>query len=265
MSLATDIREVSETAMEQFADRFDDLPRPLLAVIGAGDLAVEQLAVLRASLLEQFADTAKTQQVATEYVVTSARGDRKAQHAATNYVGKVQQAVTDLPEMARRLVTDLGMTPASAADLQLRAEQVAAAVAESIQNLATQIPEMVQGLVAELPDKVAEFTGDVSVDTVRDTVEAYTELVGTIYGSLADRGDRRWSRVRSSSLKPGTVVDAVADAPKGAATGEPSVIARRTPRTSATRKTATPKTTRSRPTSTRTPRAPAESGSTDPS
>ena len=66
-------------------------------------------------------------------------------------------------------------------------------------------------MIAELPEKIAEFSGDLSVETVRDTVEAYTQLVGSIYGSLADRGDRTWSRVRSASLKPGTVVDALAE------------------------------------------------------
>ena len=50
MALVTDFRAVSENAIEQLADRFDDLPRPLLAAIGAGDLAVEQLAALRESL-----------------------------------------------------------------------------------------------------------------------------------------------------------------------------------------------------------------------
>ena len=55
MSFVTDIRAVSESAIEQLADRFDDLPRPLLAAIGAGDLAVEQWAALRESVIEQMA------------------------------------------------------------------------------------------------------------------------------------------------------------------------------------------------------------------
>ena len=38
-------------------------------------------------------------------------------------------------------------------------------------------------------------------------------MVGSIYGSLADRGDKTWSKVRSASLRPGTVVDATADQP----------------------------------------------------
>ena len=55
MSIITDIRSVSDAAIEQLADRFDDLPRPLYAAIGAGDLAAEQWAAFRESLSEQVA------------------------------------------------------------------------------------------------------------------------------------------------------------------------------------------------------------------
>ncbi len=80
-----------------------------------------------------------------------------------------------------------------------------------------QIPAKAQELISELPAKIAELGSDVSVDSVLDTIEAYTQMVGSIYGSLADRGDRAWSKVRSSSLTPGRVVDAVAEAPVKAA------------------------------------------------
>lgn len=50
MSLFTDLREMSESALEQLADRFPDLPTPVLAAIGAGDLAADQLAELRDSV-----------------------------------------------------------------------------------------------------------------------------------------------------------------------------------------------------------------------
>ncbi|MET0965151.1 MAG: hypothetical protein ABWZ02_02075, partial [Nakamurella sp.] len=53
MPFVTDIRSVSDSAIDSIADRFNDLPRPLLAAIGAGDFAIEQLAALRESLIEQ--------------------------------------------------------------------------------------------------------------------------------------------------------------------------------------------------------------------
>ncbi len=184
MSFGADIRDVSDSAIDRLADRFDGLPRPLLAAIGAGDFAVEQLAALRENLVEQLAAGAQ-QPVDLR--------------AATEYVGKAQQAAGDLPH---------------------RAQQIAAEVADSVQGFATQIPARAQELVAGLPAKVAEFRGDLSVETVRDTVEAYTQLVGSIYGILADRGDRSWSRVRSSSLRPGTVVDAKPEPPTATSTPE---------------------------------------------
>jgi len=176
MSFARDIRGVSDSAIDKLADRFDGLPRPLLAAIGAGDFAVEQLAALRESSFEQFA---------------AAAPPPADVRAATDYV--------------------------------VKAQQVAAEVADSIQAFAAQLPSRAQGLVTELPEKVAELTGAITVETVRDTVEAYTQLVGSIYGILADRGDRSWSRIRSSSLRPGTVVDAKPESPKG--TGPPQATA----------------------------------------
>src|SRR6476646_11770402 len=116
MSFVTDIRAVSESAIEQLADRFDDLPRPLLAAIGAGDLAVEQWAALRESIIEQLSNggsrrvaavtfttdlPARAQQAATEYA-------GKAQQAATDYVGKAQQVVIELPAKAQQVAGGLG-------------------------------------------------------------------------------------------------------------------------------------------------------------
>ncbi len=121
MSMVTDFRAVSENAMEQLADRFDDLPRPLLAAIGAGDLAVEQLAALRESLMEQFAEnaprpvdlrsfTTELPGKATDYVgkVTETTTDYvgKAQQTATDYVGKAQQTATDYVGKAQQTATD---------------------------------------------------------------------------------------------------------------------------------------------------------------
>ncbi|MEP6560823.1 MAG: hypothetical protein ABJD68_07075, partial [Nakamurella sp.] len=212
MSFVTDFRNVSDSAIDKLADRFDDLPRPLLAAIGAGDFAVEQLAALRESLLDQFVAAAAKPadlRVGTDYVSRAQRAATdyvgKVQHTAKGYVGNVRGLAGDLPGKTQHAIGDL---PGKAGDLPLRAQQIAADVAESIQAFALQMPARAQELVTELPDKVADFTGDLSADTVRDTLEAYTQLVGTIYGSLANRGDRTWSRVRSSSLRPGAVVDA---------------------------------------------------------
>lgn len=208
--IRTDLRAVSESAIDQLADRFDDLPRPMLAAIGAGDLALEQLAALRESLLHQVADLSQpgarpftpsqTQQTAADYAGKIAR-------AATEYVGKAQGVVADLPDKAQQVAT------ASVG----KAQQVVV----ELPGRTTDLPHLAQTVATELAEsiltKIAQFSGDVTAETVRDTLDAYVELVGTIYGSLADRGDRTWSRIRSSTLRPGTVVDALTDAPKRAA------------------------------------------------
>ncbi|SDO94012.1 hypothetical protein SAMN04515671_2418 [Nakamurella panacisegetis] len=178
MSLITDIRAVSENAVEQLAARFSDLPRPLLAAIGAGDMAVARLADLRESLSESI-------------------GDR---------VSPPSLDVTDV----RSAAADLG---AKVVDLPSKAQKVAADVAGSIESFAAEAPAKAQELISTLPDKLAELQAaaqSLSPDAVRETLEAYTQLAGMIYGNLADRGDKTWNKVRATGLHPGAVVDAVA-------------------------------------------------------
>jgi hypothetical protein len=169
MSLITDLRAVSENAVEQLAARFSDLPRPLLAAIGAGDLAIERLAELRESLGESVSD----------------RVGGGAPDAAD-----FRTTMSDLPH---------------------RAQKVAADVAGSLEQFAIEAPGKAQELIAQLPNTLTEMqtaAQSLSPDAVKQTVDAYTQLVGTIYGNLADRGDQTWTKVRASGLRPGTVVEA---------------------------------------------------------
>jgi len=242
MSIVTDIRAVSENAIEQVADRFDDLPRPLLAAIGAGDLAVERLAALRESLRDQLPQTTVD--------------DQDVRSLAAELPGMAQKLAADLPATAQKVAAELpGMAQKAAADAQKAAFDIAASIQDSIQAWVTQLPAKAQELVAELPEMIDELRSVVSVDTIRASVEAYTQLLGSIYGSLADRGDKTWSKVRSGSLAPGTVVDAVAEAPKPAskvaprATTSPGSRAAAAPagpkRTAARRTTGKPSATKS--------------------
>ena len=242
MSIVTDIRAVSENAIEQVADRFDDLPRPLLAAIGAGDLAVERLAALRESLRDQLPQTTVD--------------DQDVRSLAAELPGLAQKLAADLPATAQKVAAELpGMAQKAAADAQKAAFDIAASIQDSIQAWVTQLPAKAQELVAELPEMIDELRSVVSVDTIRASVEAYTQLLGSIYGSLADRGDKTWSKVRSGSLAPGTVVDAVAEAPKPAskvaprATTSPGSRAAAAPagpkRTAARRTTGKPSATKS--------------------
>ena len=173
MSLITDLRAVSGNAVEQLAARFADLPRPVLAAIGAGDMAVERLAELRESLGESL----------------------PARPGNPLHGTDVRAAMADLPT---------------------RAQKVASDVAGSMEQFAGEAPGRAQDLLAQLPDKLAELQTAaqfLSPDAVKETVEAYSQLAGMIYGSLAERGDKAWSKVRATGFRPGAVADAaVADA-----------------------------------------------------
>lgn len=169
MSLITDLRAVSENAVEQLAARFSDLPRPLLAAIGAGDLAIERLAELRESLGESVSD-------------------------------RVGGGVPDAADFRTAM-----------SDLPYRAQKMAAEAAGSLEQFAIEAPGKAQELIAQLPNTLTEMqtaAQSLSPDAVKQTVEAYTQLVGTIYGNLADRGDQTWIKVRASGSRPGTVVEA---------------------------------------------------------
>ena len=225
----SDIRSVSDSVLDQLADRFGDLPRPLLAALGAGDRAVEQLIALRESLTEYLADPAhypdaatvtdlqaKAQQAATDYAgkVQQTAGEylKLAQQAAQDYAQKVQEAAGDLPAKAQQTLaelTDATGRLVTGGDLPQRAARIAADVADEIQTFATQIPDRANELVGQLPGRVAEFTPDLTPETLRDTIDAYVELVGSIYGSLVERGDRTWSKVRSASSResPGSMTE----------------------------------------------------------
>ena len=180
MSLITDLRAVSENVVEQIAARFSDLPRPLLAAIGAGDMAIERLA----ELAESFEDSV------SERVASGSRE-----------VAGLRSAVSDMPS---------------------RAQQVASDVAGNIEQFANEAPGKAQDLIAQLPDKLAELQAaaqSLSPDALKETVGAYTQLVGLIYGNLAERGDKTWTKVRGAGLEPGAVVDA---AEESGTTNKPS-------------------------------------------
>ena len=201
MSLITDIRAVSENAVEQLAARFNGLPRPLLAAIGAGDMALERLAELREAVQDSI-------------------GDR---------VSAPSIDITDV----RSAASDLG---SKVSDLPSRAQKIAADVAGGIEQLAAEAPAKAQEMIAQMPEKLAEFQAaaqSLSPDTVKETVDAYTHLAGMIYGNLADRGDKTWTRVRASGVHPGGVVDAVAAKAGPAARAAAKVPARAAARVAA--------------------------------
>lgn len=219
MALIDDLRAVSENAVEQLAARFSELPRPLLAAIGAGDMAVARFADLRESLAD-LGDRVGPPSVDIPDVRAT----------VADLPGKARKVVADLPSRAQRAAGDLPSRAQQAAgDLPSRAQEIAAEVATGIEHFAAEAPARVQELLAQLPDKLAEVqiaAQSLSPDQVRETVDAYAQLAGMIFGNLADRGDRTWTRVRSAGLRPEAAGAPAAGATTAAARASAAAAAR---------------------------------------
>lgn len=84
MNLLHDIRDVSDKAIDKLAEVWGDLPRPVLAVIGVGDAAMERLAALRRK----------------EFV-------QDVERFLSELPGKAQQLVADLPAKAQEAANAL--------------------------------------------------------------------------------------------------------------------------------------------------------------
>ncbi|OJV23556.1 MAG: hypothetical protein BGO26_12750 [Actinobacteria bacterium 69-20] len=106
MSLLTDIKNVSDSAIEQLAARFGDLPKPLLAAIGAGDLAAERLAQLREQVSEKLGAAGG---VPSGDDVKAFASDlpAKARKVAGDVAHQLEQLAAEVPGKAQKLVGEL--------------------------------------------------------------------------------------------------------------------------------------------------------------
>ncbi len=152
MSFVTDLRGMTEAAVSQLTDRFGDLPRPLLAAIGAGDFAVERLAEMRTALtaaLDRRAaeTTADARELAADLPT-------KVQEAAHDVLLSVQRLAGDLPDRTQHLVDQL---PGKLAEVReaLSPEQLKSAV-----DSYAQLAAVIYGSLAGRGDKkVATVVG----------------------------------------------------------------------------------------------------------
>ncbi len=257
MSLQTNVKSAADSAVEQISARFPDLPKPLLAAIGAGDVAIERLASLRQQLSDQVPTTGADRadagvnagdlpklahRAVTEFPSRARKAaselPEKVQKAATELPGKARKAASELPEKVQKAASDLPGTAQRAAaelpdklqkaagdlpvkvqkaagDLPAKAQAVATDIAESLQGFAATAPAMAQKLIAELPAKAAEFRGNLTRDNIKNTLDAYTQLVAMIYGSLAERGGKAVAKAQ-----PGTPNGKPAAPTGGAGTSE---------------------------------------------
>ncbi len=103
MNLLHDIRDVSDKAIDKLAEVWGDLPRPVLAAIGAGDAAMEKLAALRRKEFVQD----------VERFLSELPG--KAQQLVAGLPAKAQEAANALkPDHLRDTVEDYRSTVTAA-------------------------------------------------------------------------------------------------------------------------------------------------------
>ncbi len=192
MSFLTDLRGISEAAVNQLTDRFGDLPRPLLAAIGAGDFAVERLAELREALaasLEQraAATTGEARDLAADL-------PHKVQDAAGEVLESVQRLAADVPARTQHLVDQL---PERVADIReaLSPEQLKAAVdgyaqlaAVIYSSLADRGDKQVHSALAGTEQQVAAATA-AAASATRDAAGAVRTAASTAADAATTAAD----------------------------------------------------------------------------
>jgi hypothetical protein len=169
MSFLSNARHASENALDSIAGRFGELPRPVLALLGAGEMTAERLKELGEALGHSLPD-------------------------APASAAQVGDTASDLTDRAQHLARELAST----------LERLATTAPGKVQEFAAEIPDR----VSAMPGKLAEMREQMSPGTARETAEAYGRLAKMIYGGLADKGEQLWTDVRSRHLRPGTVVEA---------------------------------------------------------
>lgn len=189
MSLLNDLKNVSDSAIERLAARFGDLPKPLLAAIGAGDVAVERLARLREQVGERLG---VGDGVPSGEDVKAFANDLpgKAQKIAGDVAHQLEQFAAEVPGRAQQLIGEL---PAKAQEFSNSL---------SPDNLKSTIESYTQ-LVAQIYGNLADRGGE-TVAKARPERASKAASAKTGNGGAADgpRDAKRPAPKRSASRKP---------------------------------------------------------------
>lgn len=190
MPNTNDMGARAQAALEKIADRLPDLPKPVLAALGAADLAGRQLSDLVGRLADRTGGKATTVPSRDEVV-------DELRSTATDLPARIQQLTADLPDKVQEMVADL---PSRAKGL-----------ADQLEEFATRIPGRVQKFTEELPGRVSEMGEQLQPDQIRQSADAYRQLIASVFSTLADRGEKTWADIRNTGPVPGSVVDAAAE------------------------------------------------------
>lgn len=190
MPNTNDMGARAQAALEKIADRLPDLPKPVLAALGAADLAGRQLSDLVSRLTDRTGGKAAAVPSRDEVV-------DELRSAATDLPARIQQLTADLPDRMQELVADL---PARAKEL-----------ADQLEEFATRVPGRMQKFTEELPGRVSEMGEQLQPDQIRQSADAYRQLIASVFSTLADRGEKTWAGIRNTGPVPGSVVDAATE------------------------------------------------------
>jgi hypothetical protein len=209
MSITEDLKNVSEAALGRLAAQFGDLPRPLLAAIGAGDVAVERLVRLRDQLGEMWNE---------ERDVPGNAAEGAAGAGATGTAGGTAApggtAAGDRDDSADE---DGG---SRLADATRRAQQVVEDVAHKLGDVVGEVPDKAQKLIADLPAKAQEVANALSREKLKETVESYTKKVADVYRELADRGGARVRDAEDSEAEKARRAESGSPTPRAPGAGD---------------------------------------------
>jgi len=140
MSLITDIRAVSGNAVEQIAVRLAELPRPLLAAIGAGEMARERLTELGESIGDSLGERA----------AKSPKDVSSARSAAAEVVETMEKFAAQAPARAQELLATL---PDKLAQFQAAAQSFSPDTFKETVDAYSQLAGMIYANLAERGDQ----------------------------------------------------------------------------------------------------------------
>ncbi len=222
-----------QNAVQQIVTRVPDLPRPVAALVGAGDMAAERITTLSGEVSE----VTEKRRAQLNLPAVPSSDDVKA--VAAQLPTKVQGFVGDLPGKVSAFATELpNRARGLAGELPSKAQEFAADLPGKVQGLTSELPGKVQSLAGgaqelagELPAKVQKFAGErsegarqaagsvaqqvggltetaqakagslagqLNTDALVKTAQVYAGILGSVYNELADHGEEVWDRIRGA-------------------------------------------------------------------
>lgn len=246
-SITSTVRSGARRLVSGLTERIGEPPSPVLALIGAADMAAEQIG--------QWADAAgrKLSDVLPDLEeVDMACVDRSARDMAAKATDRVKDAFEDLDEVPAKVRDLAAELPGKAAELGRELPDKAQSLvgelgdkaqqlADQVEQLATKLPGYLADLREQLPEQLAQARSALHPSAIKETATAYAGLLGTIVQALGERGKEAVKDVDTSAPAENEVAPEPAgpgSAAKKPAARKPAVKKTPAPKTTATKSAA---------------------------